>query len=401
MKKISGIVLSASFLFLSFNCKVQTLSSHDKKEPSTFFKHIVDSGSSRGVTVEETVDGGYVLTGYSTGGTHGNEDLLVIKTSLKGESIWKKYIGGKGEDYGWAIRQTDGSGFIVVGYTTSFGNGGMDVYLIRLDSIGDTLWTKTYGGEGDEYGWDVRNTKDKGFIIAAQTNSAGNGAIDAYLIKTDKDGNEEWSKTYGGAMIDRIFSVQQTQDGGYISTGITYSFDSINSEDRDGYLLKTDSLGNEEWYKIIGANSYDVCHSISLTQDGGYFITGYGESFATSGNRDVYLIKTDAQGNTDWLKAYGGIGEERGIKGYQTKDGGYIAIGYTSSNRDMYLLRTNNSGDTLWTRSFGNPDDVDFGYTVRETIDNGFILLGHSNQLNDQMTHILLIKTDGEGFVND
>ena len=133
MKKIYGIVLLTSFLILSFNCKVQTVSSIEKKEATTFMEHIVDSGSSRGVTVEETFDGGYILTGHSTGGTYGNEDLLVIKSNPKGETDWTKYIGGKGEDYGWAIRQTDDSGFIVVGYTTSFGNGGMDVYLIKLN----------------------------------------------------------------------------------------------------------------------------------------------------------------------------------------------------------------------------------------------------------------------------
>ena len=276
----------------------------------------------------------------------------------------------------------------------------MDVYLIKTDSRGDTIWTKTYGGEGDEYGWDIRITQDKGFIIAAQTNSFGNGEIDAYLIKVDAEGNEKWSKTYGGNKIDRIFSVQQTQDGGYVAAGITYSYTSIDPNDRDGYLLKTDSSGKQEWYKTFGKDAYDVGHSIALTNDSGYLITGYGESFTKLGNRDVYLIKTDANGKMQWLKTYGGIEDERGIKGLQTRDGGYVAIGFTDKDWDMYLIKTDSAGDILWTRTFGEKDKIDFGYTVRETNDGGFILIGHSENLNREESNILLIKTNSEGEVN-
>lgn len=401
MKTKYKIILITHLLFCLLSCAVQHNSNSDDITQTTFIKDIGDSGISRGVTVEETSDGGYILTGYTTDGEFGEEDILLIKTNSIGETIWRKTFGGNGKDYGWAVRQLSDGDYIIVGYTDSFGSGGMDIYLIKTDPRGNAIWTKTYGGKEDEFGWDIRITKDQGFIIAAQTNSVGNGEIDAYLVKVDGEGKEEWMKSYGGDKIDRVFSVQQTKDGGYIAVGITYSYASIDANDRDGYLVKTDALGKEEWHKTFGKDAYDVGHAIALTNDGGFFITGYGESLATSGNRDVYLIKTDNNGDNQWIKVYGGLGEERGIKGYQTKDGGYIAIGYTDKNRDVYLIKTDNMGDSLWTRTYGNKDNMDFGYTVRETNDGGFILVGHSQSLSSEKSSVLLIKTNSEGLVTD
>ena len=201
-------------------------------------------------------------------------------------------------------------------------------------------------------------------------------------------------------MSDRIFSVQQTPDGGYVAVGITYSYTSVGPNDRDGYMLKTDSSGEQEWYKTFGQDFYDVAHSVAITSDLGYIITGYGDSFGTSGNRDVYLIKTDDKGTQQWIRTYGGLGEERGIKGLQTKDQGYVAIGFTEENKDIYLIKTSNSGDTLWTRTFGSPELLDFGYTVNEVNDGGYIIIGHSATLDGDKSNIMLIKTDSEGIVN-
>ena len=395
MKLIFQILIA----FLLISC-TKKISNNDKIEETSFITYIGETAISRGVTVEQTIDGGYILTGYTTDGEYGGEDVFLIKTNSKGAITWRKIFGGEGKDNGWAVRQNNDRGYIIVGFTNSFRNGNMDVYSIRTDSIGEIIWTKTYGGEGDEFGWDIRITEDDGFIIAAQTNSHGEGEIDAYLIKIDEGGNEEWAKTYGGNKIDRIFSTGQTQDGGYIAAGITYSYTSVDSGDRDGYLLKTDSSGEQEWYKTLGKDLYDVAHSVAITDDSGYLITGYGESFAASGNRDIYLVKTDGNGENQWIKAYGGIGEERGIKGIQTKDGGYAAIGFTDRNKDMYFIRTNNLGDTLWTRTYGTVDHLDFGYTVKETNDGGYILIGHSERLDSEKSSIMLIKTNSEGLVN-
>lgn len=399
MKKIICLVLFMSLCVFS-----TTLISQENLQPGddsviSFIIHLDIPGKSRGVTVEEVKDGGYIITGQTSGGQYGGEDVFLIHTNERGEIIWLKTYGGSGNDHGWAVRQTVDDGYIVAGYTDSFGEGAMDVYLIRTDARGDTLWTKTIGGPGDEYGWDIRNSTDGGFIIAAQTDSGGNGEIDACLIKVDAMGNTEWTRTYGGSEIDRVFSVQQTSDGGYIAGGITYSFTSVSPEDRDGYLVKTDASGIQEWYQTIGEDGYDVVHSVALNKDGGYFLTGYGDSFSASASRDVYLMTTDSQGQVQWLKLYGGPGEERGIKGLQTSDGGFVAIGFTSDNRNIYLVKTDETGEALWKRTFGEDLSIDFGYTVRETRDGGYILTGHSESLDGNDRKIILIKTDKAGLV--
>lgn len=364
----------------------------------TFFKHLGGAGFNRGVTVEEVAGSGFVVTGYTNGRGAGGEDVFLIRTDSVGDTLWTKTFGGPGNENGWAVRQTDDGGFVIAGFTDSFGAGGQDVYLIRTDATGDTLWTKTFGGPGDEYGWDIRNTVDGGFIIAAETNSIGNGGIDAYLIKTDASGNEEWAEFYGGGQDDRVFSVQQTPDSGYVTVGITYSF---GAGDRDAYLLKTNASGDLEWDTTYGGADYDVGHTVSLTDDGGYVIIGYGDSFSSNGSRDVYLIKTDANGQQQWIKNHGEVVDERGINGQQTSDGGYVAIGFTDNNWDVYLIKTDEAGNLLWTRTFGDADRIDFGYTVQETADGGFILTGHSATLDQTESNVLLIKTNPEGTVTD
>ena len=365
---------------------------------TTFIKTYGEQGKSRGVTVEQTSDGGYIITGYTTAGDYGAEDVLLIKTDDKGEIVWQKTYGGSGEDSGWAVRQCADGGYIVSGFTESFGEGGMDVYLIRTDVNGEALWAKTFGGSGDEYGWDIQITDDNSFIIASQSNSKESGNIDAQLIKVDNKGNLIWSKTYGGAQIDRVFSVQQNQDGTYLAAGISYSYTSVNSNDRDGYLIKVDALGNKLWHKTYGGDKYDVVHALSSTKDQGHILVGYGESLAENGRMDVYLIKNDENAETQWTKAYGEADGERGIKVAQTRDDGFVAIGFTEKDLNLYLVKTDKNGSKQWSRSYGRPDKLDFGYTVKPTVDGGYILVGHTEDRSNGQSSVLLIKTNALGL---
>ena len=244
--------------------------------------------------------------------------------------------------------------------------------------------------------------KRRGFVIAAQTNSTGNGGIDAYLIKIDSKGKKKWAKPFGGPKTDRVFSVRETPDGGFVAAGITYS---LGGEDRDAYLIKSNAKGKMEWQKSFGGNQFDVGHSVALTNDGGYLITGYGESFATFGKRDIYLIKTDGAGQKQWIKAYGGTGNDRAMKGFQTADGGYIAVGFTQRpdagrvKWDVMLLKTDSGGQKLWESKLGERNKRnDFGYTVRQTVDGGYILTGQTESLDRKESGVLLIKTDSKGI---
>ena len=180
--------------------------------------------------------------------------------------------------------------------TGRLGNGDNDVYLIKTDGSGIEQWTKTFGGIGGEIGYSVQKTTDGGYIITGETSTFGNGGSDVYLIKTDGSGIEQWTKTFGGTGYDEGYSVQQTTDGGYIITGCKQDAASLGNGDYDVFLIKTDGSGIEQWTKTFGETGDDQGFSVQLTTDGGYIIAGKTGSFG-NGDYDIYLIKTDGNGN--------------------------------------------------------------------------------------------------------
>jgi len=166
--------------------------------------------------------------------------IFIISTSFAQQS-WIRIFGGTYQDVGYSVQKTSDGGYTVAGYTRSFGAGGYDVYIVKTDSSGDTIWTRTYGGVGEDYGYSVQQTTDGGYIVAGGTESFGAGGRDIYLIKTDSIGDTLWTRTFGGVYWDVAISIQQTTDGGYIVAGYAESFGAI---DGDVCLIKTDSNGN-------------------------------------------------------------------------------------------------------------------------------------------------------------
>jgi hypothetical protein len=326
--------------------------------------------------------------------------VLVFASPALAQTSWWRTYGGTDVDEGWSVQQTTGGGYIIAGSTWSFGIVNHDVYLIKTNAAGDTQWTRTYGGTYKEEGWSVQQTSDSGFIVAGLTYPFGGGYTDVYLIKTNASGETQWTRTYGGTDDDWGRSVQQTSDGGYIIAGFTYPF---GAGSHDVYLIKTNASGDTQWTRTYGGTylKKEEGWSVQQTSDGGYIIAGWTESFG-AGMYDVYLIKTNASGDTLWTRTYGDTSMDAGRSVQQTSDGGYVITGWTHSfgagGFDVYLIKTNSTGDTLWTRTYGGTND-DEGYSVQQASDGGYIIAGNTYSFGAGECDVYLIKTDANGNV--
>ena len=269
----------------------------------------------------------------------------MIRTDSIGDTLWTRKYGGSDYDNGISVQQTSDGGFVVVGWTQSFGAGSRDVYLIKTNSIGDTLWTRTYGGTGDDRGYSVKETQDGGYIIGGFTKSYGAGLADIYVIKTNSLGFPTGARTFGNADEDRGYSIQETSDGGYIITGYIGSFGSV---ERDIYIIKTDAVLDTVWTLKRDILGYDEGYSIQETSNGGYIITGCTNCNSLS-NSIVFLMKIDTLGNPLWIRPFTGTSGSWGYSGQQTTDGGYVITGYTNYGvngwlTDVYLIKTDGDG---------------------------------------------------------
>jgi hypothetical protein len=290
--------------------------------------------------------------------------------------VWARSYGGAGFDVGFCVRQTPDGGYIISGNTTSFGSAG--IYLIKTNASGDTLWTKTYGTTNIDYGRTVEPTVDGGYIIVGRCGSPTYN-YDAYVIKTDGLGDTLWTRTYGGSpnnIMDWAQSVKLTPDSGYLLVGSTESNWNAGHYS-DAWLFRTDSSGNVRWVRTYGGGGYDYGNEVQEIADG-YVIFGTARSWS-GGINDYYMIRTDTAGIIQWQKTYGGGGWDHGMVGELTSDGGYIMGGTTNSFgsglADLYLVKTDSAGDSTWTKTFGGADN-DSGWAVHETAPDNYIIAG-------------------------
>ncbi len=248
-----------------------------------------------GLYVQQTSDGGYILSGVLGGGLGGN-DIVLIKTDANGVTQWKKVYGGAGDDWGDYVEETSDGGFLVAGLTSSYGAGSYDLFLLKTDSFGAMLWNHTYGGSGADgnssWGISGQVTSDGGYMVCGNTSSYGAGSNDVLLIKTDNVGSLQWAKTYGGADDDQPRFAHQTRNGGYIICGLTRSF---GFGDLDAYLIKTDVSGNLKWSKAYGGALYDKAEMVREADDGGYALSIISQNFGAN-YFDPIFMKTDSLG---------------------------------------------------------------------------------------------------------
>ncbi len=290
----------------------------------------------------ETSDGGYAIAG--TLRTTENFDFWLVKTDAYGNMMWNQTYGGPNIDQALAMVQTNDGGYALAGYTESFGSGSSDCWLIRTDANGNMIWNKTYGREEGESASSLVETLDGGYAIGGSQTSGVDG-FDFLLIKTDSSGNMEWNQTFGGIGWDQAYSLVVTSDGGFALAGRTKSF---GAGSYDAWLVKTDSNGNMQWNQTYGGSGWDESQSLVVTSDGGFALAGRTKSFG-AGDYDFWLVKTDSDGNMEWKQTYGGANIDQALAIVQTSDDGFALTGKTNSfgsgdYDDILFVKTDEQG---------------------------------------------------------
>jgi len=316
---------------------------------------------------------------------------LVVASNPPPDTEWAQTFGGTGSDDAYSVQQTTDGGYIVAGTTSSYGAGASDFYLVKTDASGDMEWYSTFGGSNVDCAQSVQQTTDGGYIILGETRSYGSGAYDFYLVKTDASGDMEWYSTFGGSDYDYPQSVRQTADGGYIMTGFTMSYASVNA---DVYLVKADASGNMEWQQTYGANNDNLGYSVRQTTDGGYIVGGQTANYSADWY-GVYLVKTDSLGNMEWDSTFSGDDYDDAYSVQQTVDGGYIIAGvtwsYGAGGGDFYLVKTDASGNMEWQKTIGGIDD-EYAESVWQTTDGGYIVAGDTWSFGAGGEDVYLVK---------
>ena len=340
----------------------------------------------------QTDDGGFALAGYTSSFGVGEFDMWLLKTDDEGDSLWSRTFGGEGDDFCYSIIQTVDGGYALVGLTSSFGAGRYDMWLVKTDDVGDSLWSQTYGGEEEDYCYSIIQTADSGFALAGFTRSFGAGEYDMWLVKTDADGDSLWSQTFGGRYSDRCNSVIQTTDGGYALAGQTSSF---RARTADIWLVRTNEDGDSLWSRSFGGEGEDICYSIIQTADGGYALAGRTRSIFAE-RIGMWLVKTNADGDSLWSRTFGGRTGDDCNSIIQTEDGGYALAGFTYSfgagRYDMWLVRTDADGDSLWSRTFGG-EEWEYCNSIIQTTDGGYALAGVTTSFGAGSEDFWLVKT--------
>ena len=271
-------------------------------------------------------------------------------------------------------------------------------------------WQKSFGGPGWDAARILEQTADGGYIMGGESNADGNdvtgnhGFFDYWVVKIDSSGNIQWQKSLGGTGADYLYSIVQTDDGGYIAAGRSVSNDGDvtgNHGTYDYWVVKLDGGGNIQWQKSLGGSGWDEAHAIQQTSDGGYIAAGFAESLdgdvtGVHDYSDYWIAKLDSSGNIEWQKAFGGFDEDEAYAIQQTSDGGYIVAGSTLSDDgdvtghhgdyDYWIVKIDSAGNMQWQKTLGGSSE-DIATSVQQTIDGGYIVAGNSISADGDVTN--------------
>ena len=341
-----------------------------------------------------TIDNCYLVAGYTHSFGAGGSDIWLLKIDEYGDTLWTK-------TYGWGrltsetaffIQKTSDEGYIITGYR------GFNIWIFKIDTRGDSIFSATISSPGHDSGECVQQTSDGGFIVAGIDKSLEPWTKDIYIWKTNETGETEWSRTFGDTLADETYYILEDIEGGYIFVGNMFN---IEDDKNIVCMIKLDENGDTVWskeYDIGLSSNYIRC--FQRTQDSGYILGGYTWSFGAY-VCDYWLVKTDSIGNLLWHREYGNgpYFQEEGFCVQEVSDGGYILAGrgrYSNYDWDMYIVRTDSMGELLWDKFIGGEEDDWVNYII-ETVDGGFIAVGFTESYGAGGRDFWVVKIESEG----
>ena len=376
-------------------------------------------------TAEQTDDGGYILGGTSLSGISADKteaslgwDYWLVKIDAAGEIEWQNTMGGTEFDYLYSVHQTVDGGYILGGQSYSgiggdkseshMGDG--DIWIVKVNSIGEIEWENTIGGALYENMYSLQVTSDGGYILGAMSASGisgdkteeSNGVTDYWVVKLDVDGNIEWQNSIGGAGTDQLFYIEQTSDFGYILTGSSASGVGGDKTEtilggKDYWVVKLNSSGSIEWQNTIGGAADDKSYAIHQTPDGGYIVGGFSISDLSgdktengNGGEDYWVLKLNDIGNIEWQNTIGGNGDDELFSAIPTIDGGYLISGTSDSEMsgdkeeenfgeyDYWVVKLFPDGSIHWQNTIGGTGDDILYFSALQSDDEGYLLGGYS-----------------------
>ena len=337
--------------------------------------------------------GGHVIAGVTNSTGAGKNDIWILRLDATGAILWQKTYGGTRSEETRSIQETTDGGFVVTGPTNSFGSGANDIWVIKLNSAGVIQWQKTYGGSSADVPHSIQQTSDGGYVVAGFTKSFGAGLQDYFIIKLNSTGGVVWQKAYGGADNEVIRYIKQVSDGGYLAAGFTHSFGTKG----DILLIKLDADGNLEWDLRYGGAKFEEPSSILEVADG-YIIMEQTGSF--SGNTDGWVFKIRDDGQLDWQKRFGGGSFDELSAALPTPDGGFISAGETKSfgagAEDFWVVKFGSGGDIEWQKRYGG-SKVEEAEAIATAPDGGYVVVGTTRSFSEGLRDIWTIRIDPAG----
>ncbi len=332
-----------------------------------------------GRSIKQLPDSGYIVAGYR--GVTPNIDVYLVRLNAIGNLLWTSSYNIGGDDYAYSLDITADGGFIITGSTVNPNScTHNDVFLMKTTNTGVLVWTRTYGATAVEEGSCVQTTSDGGFIVSGRSNSFGAGDYDAFLLKTTSTGVITWWKSYGWASADLFQSVQQTTDGGYIAGGATFSLGNA----KQSLIAKVNATGDFTgggWCRIFGGAQDEGIWSLRQTRDGGYITAGFEQSYTPT--TDAFIVKFSALGGVLWNHTYehsSNWDEFLSVK--ETCTGELIFSGYCRdvgfAGPNAHVVKTTSLGFPIWGRVYGDNTGTDYAWEIIQTSDGGYAFAGQT-----------------------